>query len=275
MTGSLHWVTGGTRPDESLATSQLQRKPSEPLVCDHKRAVQTIKRLRGQPEIGLKFRPLSTKMCALVYSDSALRNADADPDEGGSDDEWLARAKQKGVRVRSQHAALVCVVAQDDLEQAEAIPVSFMTWRSKASKRTTLSTFGAEASACRDALDLAEYTRAMLCARRMGQEEHMPIRVVADCKSLFVCLATDASVLRERCSAGLGRDQKTIGTDVGADTSTAGRWADEIICGSLPEKCFDFWNRSAPRGEHEGPEEETTHQQFERGSGRLSGAEGS
>ena len=26
MTGSLHWVTGGTRPDESLATSQLQRE---------------------------------------------------------------------------------------------------------------------------------------------------------------------------------------------------------------------------------------------------------
>ena len=25
MTGSLHWVTGGTRPDESFATSQLQR----------------------------------------------------------------------------------------------------------------------------------------------------------------------------------------------------------------------------------------------------------
>ena len=104
-----------------------------------------------------------------MYTDSALRNADADPDEGGSDDGWLARPKQKGVRVRSQHGALVCVVAQDDLEQAEAFPVSFMT---KASKRTTLSTFGAEASACRDALDLAEYTRAMLCARRMGGGAH-------------------------------------------------------------------------------------------------------
>ena len=39
----------------------------------------------------------------------------------------------------------------------------------------------------------------------------MPIRVVADSKSLFVCLATDASVLRERCSAGLGRDQTRSG----------------------------------------------------------------
>ena len=91
-------------------------------------------------------------MCVLVYTDPALHNADADPDEEGSDDEWLAKAKQKGVRVRSQHRALVCVVAP---EKTEAFPISFMTWKSKASNRTVLSTYGAEASACRDALDLA------------------------------------------------------------------------------------------------------------------------
>ena len=67
-TGSLHWVTGGTRPDESFATSQLQKKQSAPLVSDHNRAVQTLKRLRGQPEIGLRFRPLPTKMRARVHS---------------------------------------------------------------------------------------------------------------------------------------------------------------------------------------------------------------
>ena len=70
-TGSLHWVTGGTRPDESFATSQLQKKQSAPLVSDHNRAVQTLKRLRGQPEIGLRFRRLPTKMCVLVYTVSA------------------------------------------------------------------------------------------------------------------------------------------------------------------------------------------------------------
>ena len=46
-------------------------------VSDHKRAVQTIKRFRGQPETGLEFRLLPTKMCVPVYTDSALRNADA------------------------------------------------------------------------------------------------------------------------------------------------------------------------------------------------------
>ena len=99
-------------------------------------------------------------MCVLVYTDSAFHNADPDPDEEGSDDQWIVKAKQKGIRVRSQHGALVC----------EAIPISFMTWKSKASKRTILSTFGAEASACRDALDLVEYTRAVLCEVLIGEE---------------------------------------------------------------------------------------------------------
>ena len=115
MTGRLNRVTGGTRPDESFATSQLQRKQSGPLVSDQKRAVQTIVRLRGQPEIGLRFGPLPTKMCVLVYTDPAFHNAEAHPHGEGSDDERLAKAKQKGIWARSQHGPLVCVVAQDDL----------------------------------------------------------------------------------------------------------------------------------------------------------------
>ena len=80
-------------------------------------------------ETGLRFRPPLTKMCVLVYTDPTLHNIDADPDEEGSNNEWLAKAK-KGIRVRSQHDALVCVVAQDDL------------------KKNIWSTSGAEASAC-------------------------------------------------------------------------------------------------------------------------------
>ena len=132
-------------------------------------------------------------MCVLVYTDSALHNADADTDGEGSDDEWLTKATQKGIRVRSQHGALVCVVAQDDLGK----PKQFQ-W-SKALKRTILSTFGPEASACRNAIDLAEYTRAMLCEIVIGgevlpnewKEEHLPVRVITDCKSLFDCLAKE------------------------------------------------------------------------------------
>ena len=66
-----------------------------------------------------------------------------------------------------------------------------------------------------------------------------------ECESLFDCSAKDASVpedrgtaltvasLRERCSAGVGRE--TIGTDVGADTSAVGRRTEEIICRSSCE----------------------------------------
>ena len=53
------------------------------------------------------------------------------------------RPRRKGIRVRSQHDALVCGVAQGDL------------------KKTIWSMSAAEASACRDAFDLAEYTRAI------------------------------------------------------------------------------------------------------------------
>ena len=41
----------------------------------------------------------------------------ADTDRKVSDDEWLAKAKQKGIRVRSQPDVLVCVVAQNDFEE--------------------------------------------------------------------------------------------------------------------------------------------------------------
>ena len=68
---------------------------------------------------------------------------------------------------------------------------------------------------------------------------------------------------------------KTIGTDVGADTNAVGSCTDDDICRSLLEKRSDFRNRSAPRGNYESLEEETSHQQFQRGLGRLSGATGS
>ena len=143
VTGSLHWVTGGNTSRRVVRDQPVAEETISTLVSDHKRAVQTIKRLRSQPEIGLRFRPLPTKMCVLVYSDSALHNADADPDEEGSGADW-----------------------------GKSFP--------------------------------GEWT-----------EEHLRIRVITDCKSLFDCLAKDASVpedrgtaltvasLREMCSAGV------------------------------------------------------------------------
>ena len=87
-------------------------------------------------------------MCVLACTDSALHNADAETDGEGSDRERLTKAKQKGIRVRSQRGALMCVVARADLEKTEAVPISLMIWKSKLEKRTILCTFGAEANAC-------------------------------------------------------------------------------------------------------------------------------
>ena len=90
-------TSGRVVRDQSVAEGTI----SAPGVRSQARRTN-IQALEGQPEIGLNFGPLSTKICVLVCTDSALHNADADPDEDGSDDEWLAKAKQNGIRVRSR-----------------------------------------------------------------------------------------------------------------------------------------------------------------------------
>ena len=112
-----------------------------------------------------RFRPLPTKMCVA-----------------------------RGMQIRSQHGALLCVVcvaARDYLDSTEAIPLSIMTWKSKTSKRTILSAFWAEESACRDKLDLDRIHKGNAVRRRDREkvspddwtEEHLPVRVITDCKS--------------------------------------------------------------------------------------------
>ena len=133
---------------------------------------------------------------------------------------------------------------------------------------------------------LRNHTRAMLCEVLIGArvspdewtEEHLPIRVSTDCKSLFDCLAKDASVpedrgtaltvasLRERCSAGVEERHATIWFDVGADTSAVGGGTDQIICWSLHAKCSNIWICSASRREYTSREAETAHRQSERSS---------
>ena len=71
-------------------------------------------------------------MCVLVFTDSAPHNADADPDEEGPGDEWVAL---EGLRVRSGHDVLVRVEDQENSENTEV-------------------------GACRRAPDLGRYMRA-------------------------------------------------------------------------------------------------------------------
>ena len=77
-------------------------------------------------------------MCMLVYTDSALHNADANTEEG-SDDELLAKAKQKGIRVRSRHGDLVCVAAQARTILRKQKPFQFLSRPGRAKPRNEQS----------------------------------------------------------------------------------------------------------------------------------------
>ena len=104
------------------------------------------------------------------------------PDEEGSDDEWLAKA-EKGIRVRFQHDVLVCVVAQGDLKNI---------WSTSGAKRAhveMLLTFQNTRGQFGTVLIRRSYlTNGRRCT-------------ITDCKSLFDCLAKDASVPEDRRTA--------------------------------------------------------------------------
>ena len=106
--------------------------------------------------------------------------------------------------------------------------MSFLDWRSRASKRVFHSTFGAESGAALEAIGMARYLRSYMCDVLLGSSEdasvtdfdesHLKIVLMTDCRSLFDHLAKDGSVpddrwvainvaaLRCALSAGPGRD---------------------------------------------------------------------
>ena len=148
-------------------------------------------------------------------------------DEEGSDDEWLAEAKQKGVRVRSQHGALVCVVAQDDLEKIEAIRISFMIWTRLRNEPSSLLlgqkpvhvemlwTWQKTYEQCCVGVVIGVLTNGEWSA--CPSERSLTVRVclIVWPKDARVLedqgTALTVASLRERCSAGVGRDQKRSG----------------------------------------------------------------
>ena len=248
MTASLHWATGETRPDGSFATSQFAQETVSSLGIRSQAGSTNRQTLEKSARNWLEVQTPCRQRRACFRAQTPPFTTQMQILTEGSDHEWLTETKHKGIR------SMVCWSVWWLGTMAEGIPISFMTWKSNASRRTIFCTFGAEANACRDALDLAEHTRAMLCEVVIGGEvlpdewkgEHLPIRVITDCKSLFDVLAKDASVLedrgtaltvaslRERCSPDVGRDQ------------------------------HDVWNRLPPRGKYKSPEEETNYQPFER-----------
>ena len=204
MVGSLHWVTGLTRPDGAYATNQLQKRQSGPCVEDLKMANKAITEIKDTADLGIVLRPMSHKMVVVVWTDSALYNSEGELIEN---DEELAKYDKH--KVHSQAGALVGMMNQADLEKTGDLPVSVLDWRSRATKRVVTSTFAAESAAAADGLGLALFLRALIAEVYHGNallptewdEDVIPTKIVVDCKSLFDNMCKEASVPDDRWTA--------------------------------------------------------------------------
>ena len=204
MVGSLHWVSGLTRPDCAYVTNQLQKRQSGPCVDDLKMANKAIAEIKDTSDLGIVLRPMSNKMVVVVWTDSALYNSQGELIEN---DEELAKYDKH--KVHSQAGSLVGVMNQDDLDKDGDLPVSVLDWRSRATKRVVTSTFAAESAAAAEGLGLALFLRALIAEVYHGSaklptewdEDVLPTKIVVDCKSLFDNMCKEASVPDDRWTA--------------------------------------------------------------------------
>ena len=103
------------------------------------------------------------------------------------------------------------MLSKDHLEDVGDVPLSLLDWKTRAAKRVLHSTFAAESQAAVDAYGLAKYIRAYWCDVLLGHaewidvsdygEDHLPIIVYTDCKSLFDHLKKDGAVPDDNCSS--------------------------------------------------------------------------
>ena len=62
MACSVHWVAGGARPDEAVATSRLLKRQAGPTVRNHKHVQRPTR-----TDEGLRFGPVTQYICVLAY----------------------------------------------------------------------------------------------------------------------------------------------------------------------------------------------------------------
>ena len=106
----------------------------------------------AEHETGLRFRPLPAKMSVLVYTDSAsTMPMSTQTDKDQTMNGWRRPSKRVSLSVLSMMRWLVW-------------------WLKTILKKTICFTSGAEASACQDAFDPAECTRAIWYQVVIGRE---------------------------------------------------------------------------------------------------------
>jgi len=227
MCGSLCWLSGLTRIDIAHEVNMLQKRQASPRLRDCIRAVNLIAKVRETVDVGLRIRAIKGNMAVVCWHDSGLYNS---LDESGLETDAELQQAEKHL-VRSQHGAVVGIVAEGDLEATGEVPLSVMDWLSHASRRVVRSTFAAETGGALEGLGRAMYVRAMIADVLRGPvkaahewgEQDVPLRMITDCKSLFdhvskeCALADDRHTalylasLREEVSAGPQRSASKAG----------------------------------------------------------------
>ena len=206
LVGALSWLGSQSRPDLQCSVSLAQQLQKEPTVADIKFTNQTAKRAWEHRDKGIWLRPLDlTSLEFLVFHDSAWANAELTGEDGfrlsyedhiggtmtGTPFDLKARkAKRANSKVASQYGILIYLTDKHAYAQGGGIG-SVLDWKSTANPRVCRSTFGAETTACSEAIELGQYVRSFVQTVLTGRLQRVEglcgkqLRCITDCKSLY------------------------------------------------------------------------------------------
>jgi hypothetical protein len=167
----------------------LQKCQGNTMVADLKEANRLTKEIMATADVEIRILPMGNDFTVMVWGDSALYNAWAEPLETDAE-----LRLERGKKVFSQQGALVGLVRKEDLDKVEEVPVSILDWRTSASKRVVHSTFCAESSALATALGRGRFVAALIAEMYHGGEGFQPscvpqscveVRCMTDARSLY------------------------------------------------------------------------------------------
>ncbi|CAE7529744.1 GIP [Symbiodinium sp. CCMP2592] len=212
LIGALSWLSSQSRPDLQCSVSLAQQCQKAPTVEDIKFTNKIAKRAWEFRQKGIWLRPLDlSKLEFLVYHDSAWANALLEgedefiltPEEhsagvmnDGPFQHKDRKAKRANSRVASQMGILIVLSDQDQVAQGGGTGC-ILDWKSSANPRVCRSTFGAETTACSEAVELGQYVRSFVMTilsgelKRVEQLAGGQFRCITDCKSLYDHLHRD------------------------------------------------------------------------------------
>ena len=200
-----------------------------------------MREIKETANFSLRIKPIYGEMVVVGYTDSSLYGTTCDrtdPEEqslsNGSFTLLEAGVDLEGYdkhKLRSQAGSLITTMGQASMDSTEDAKFNVMDFRTRASHRVIVSTFGAETSAAYETHGLIHYTRAMFAEIAYGHlqehlpkygERHMKTYLMTDCKSLYDHLKCDGKVpedkhsaiwtaaLRSYAAAGPGQHGKTV-----------------------------------------------------------------